>query len=193
MTITQSSTRLVAIVAGVAVALSLFAGAFAAAPAQAAALSQSQISAIVSLLQSFGADATTVANVTASLNGQPTSGTGTSTGTGGACPALSRSLQEGSTGADVMALQVFLNGSASTQVAVTGAGSPGLETTYFGLPPWRRLRSSRRSTASVLSASSVLRRAQLSQLYAVMAHGGHRRHYDSDRPWHHGLGGGTAC
>jgi hypothetical protein len=131
MTITQSSTRLVAIVAGVAVALSLFAGAFAAAPAQAAALSQSQISAIISLLQSFGADATTVANVTASLNGQPTTGTGTTT-TGGACPALSRSLQEGSTGADVQALQVFLNGNAATQVAVSGAGSPGLETTYFG-------------------------------------------------------------
>ena len=130
MSITQSSTRLVALVAGVAVALSLFAGAFAAAPAQAAALTQSQISAIVSLLQSFGADAQTVANVTASLNGQATTGTGTTTG--GACPALSRSLQSGSTGADVLALQKFLNGSAATQVSVSGAGSPGLETTFFG-------------------------------------------------------------
>jgi hypothetical protein len=43
--ITNSSTRLVASIAGVAVAAALIVGAFAAAPAQAAALSQSQINA----------------------------------------------------------------------------------------------------------------------------------------------------
>jgi len=135
MTITNSSTKLVAIAAGVAVALALM-GAAAIAPAQAqvAALTQTQISSIVSLLASFGADQATINNVTAALNGQATSGTGTgSTGsTGGSCPALSRDLQQGSSGADVKALQVFLNGSASTQVAASGAGSPGNETMTFG-------------------------------------------------------------
>ncbi len=129
MTITNSSLRLVALVTGVAVAIALM-GAVAVAPAQAAGLTQTQIQSITSLLASFGADAATIANVTAALNGQATPGTGS--GTGGTCPALTRDLQQGSSGADVKALQVFLNGSASTQLAVTGAGSPGNESTYFG-------------------------------------------------------------
>ncbi len=133
MTITQSSTRLVALVAGVSVALTLIVGVFAAAtPARAAALTSTQISAIVSLLQSFGADAATIANVQASLNGQATTGTGSTGSTGGACPVLSRSLQVGSDGADVKSLQVFLNSRATTQIAAAGAGSPGHESTYFG-------------------------------------------------------------
>ena len=75
MTITHSSTRLIATVAGVAVAAAFIAGAFAM-PAK-AALSSSQVSAIISLLQSFGADASTVANVQASLTGgTPTVTTG---------------------------------------------------------------------------------------------------------------------
>lgn len=50
------------------------------------------------------------------------------------CPyTWSRSLSSGSTGADVMALQKFLNGSADTQVAAAGAaGSAGMETSYYG-------------------------------------------------------------
>jgi len=127
MTITNSSLRLVALVTGVAVAIALM-GAVAVAPAQ-AALTQTQIQSIVGLLASFGADQATINNVTAALNGQATPGTGTG---GGACPALTRSLQQGSSGADVKALQVFLNGSATTQVSVTGAGSPGNESTFFG-------------------------------------------------------------
>ncbi|MES2203196.1 MAG: peptidoglycan-binding domain-containing protein [Patescibacteria group bacterium] len=131
MTITNSSTKLVAIATGVAVAIALM-GAVAVAPAQAAAaLTSAQIQSILSLLQSFGADAATINNVNAALNGQATSGTGSNPNTG-TCPALSRSLQQGASGADVKALQVFLNGNAQTQVSVSGAGSPGLETTFFG-------------------------------------------------------------
>ncbi len=130
MTITQSSTRLVALTAGIAVAAALMVGAFAAAPAQAASLTQAQISSIISLLQSFGADQATINNVQASLNGQATPGTGT--GSGGACPALTRDLQVGSTGADVMALQKFLNTMTGTIVSLSGAGSPGNETSTFG-------------------------------------------------------------
>ncbi len=165
MTITQSSTRLVAFVAGAAVALSLFAGAFAA-PAQAASLTQSQISSIVSLLQSFGADAATIANVQASLNGQATPGTGGSTGgTGGACPALSRSLQLGSSGADVKALQMFLNAKAATQVSVSGAGSPGLESTYFG--PATKAAVTKFQTLNNVSAIGIVGPATRAAIAAV--------------------------
>lgn len=94
--------------------------------AYAAALTQAQVDAIISLLQSFGADATTVANVNASLTG----GTVTTPSTTGI--VLSKSLKMGDNNADVKNLQIILNKDAATQVASTGAGSPGNESTYFG-------------------------------------------------------------
>ena len=133
MTITHSYTKLVAVAAGVAVAFALVLSA--AAPVRAASLTPAQVQTIIGMLQAFGVDATTVANVTASLNGTaPTMPTTPSTGGSMACKGSvwARDLTVGATGADVMALQKFLNMSAATQVAATGAGSPGMETSTFG-------------------------------------------------------------
>jgi peptidoglycan hydrolase-like protein with peptidoglycan-binding domain len=52
-------------------------------------------------------------------------------GTAGA-QTFVRNLHVGDSGADVYALQVFLNASVATQIAASGPGSPGGETTYYG-------------------------------------------------------------
>jgi len=104
----------------------------AAVPVAKAALTETQISAIITLLSSFGADQTTINNVNASLRGQATT-TPVTTGTG-ACTGItfSRNLSKGMSGADVKCMQVLLNSSADTQIAASGAGSPGSETLNFG-------------------------------------------------------------
>lgn len=49
------------------------------------------------------------------------------------CPhTWATNLKMGSSSADVMALQQFLNSDPATMVASTGAGSPGMESSYFG-------------------------------------------------------------
>ena len=46
--------------------------------------------------------------------------------------AFERNLRWGNNGSDVLALQKFLNQDPDTRLALTGPGSPGAETTYFG-------------------------------------------------------------
>ncbi len=69
----------------------------------------------------------------------------------GVCPfTWTRDLSTGSTGADVKALQQFLNANADTRVAATGAGSMGMETETFGP-----------MTAAAVSKFQVMHRADV--------------------------------
>ena len=71
-----------------------------------------------------------IAALTAQLNALK--GASTSTGVNLSGVSFSRNLSQGATGEDVRNLQKVLNLKAETQVAVSGAGSPGGETTFFG-------------------------------------------------------------
>ncbi|MEK7088262.1 MAG: peptidoglycan-binding protein [Patescibacteria group bacterium] len=120
----MSIKKNVAVFVGLTLAVAVAFGAVS--PVSAAALTQAQIDAIIGLLQSFGADQSTISNVQASLTGgTPTGGT-----TGGY--VFNANLTMGSKGADVMNLQKVLNSDANTQVAASGVGSAGNESSYFG-------------------------------------------------------------
>ena len=117
---TTVTTKAIAKVAAVAAGLAMATSMLSLAPmAHAAALTSSQVQAILSLLTSFGADASTIANVQASLTGSTPVSTTPSTS---AC-SFTRDLTIGSTGADVTCLQNALRAGGYMSANATG---------YFG-------------------------------------------------------------
>ena len=92
-------------------------------PPAGSGLSNTQIAAILSLLTSFGADSSIIANVRTSLTGAVAAAS--------AATGFTRDLTVGMTGADVRQLQLFLNAHGAV-IVTAGAGSPGQETDYFG-------------------------------------------------------------
>ncbi len=113
---------------GLFIAVMMLAGAVMPAGALAADVSLSQLVELFIALGVIPADKAAQARSVVSQQ------TGTSVpSASAACPfTWTRNLTKGSTGDDVMKLQKLLNSSADTQIAASGAGSPGNESTYFG-------------------------------------------------------------
>lgn len=95
-------------------------------------LSVPQIQSVISRLNSFGADQSTLARITAILSSSPS--TGTSVGT----VMFPHNLSLYVVGPDVLALQRYLN-TNGFRVTESGPGSPGHEVDVFGLATYRAL------------------------------------------------------
>jgi hypothetical protein len=106
--------KVVGFLAALTLVMSLAFGAYAPVQAQTVEELQEQISELLALVAALQA---------------ATEGT---TSTGDFSHVFLADLGMGSTGTDVMMLQKYLNMNAATRVATTGAGAPGMETSYYG-------------------------------------------------------------
>ncbi|MBI5406053.1 peptidoglycan-binding protein [Candidatus Kaiserbacteria bacterium] len=126
------TTKAIAKVAAVATGLAMATSMLSLAPlAHAAALTSSQVSAIVSLLQSFGADSATIADVQASLTGS----TPSTPSTPASSCSFTKDLTVGSKGADVTALQDALKAGGYMTANATGNFGP---LTKAGVIAWQK-------------------------------------------------------
>jgi hypothetical protein len=116
--------KMTKIIAKIAGAVSVVALAAVVAVPSASALTQAQVDSILSLLTSFGADASTIANVEASLTGGTPSTSGSSSSS--SCASYTRDLTLGSTGADVVSLQTMLESKGFLTIPT------GVSKGYFG-------------------------------------------------------------
>lgn len=156
--------KLIRFVVGAAAALSLLG---AANFAQASSLTQTQISAIIGLLRSFGADQNTINNVSAALNGQATGGSGQSQGQPGAgnsCFGFSHNLYVGvtdaTTGGEVSQLQTMLGvsptgyfGPLTKQAVINWQGAHGISPIGVVGPATRAALACGGSTSSMNSSN----------------------------------------
>jgi hypothetical protein len=96
------------------------------------ALTEDQIQSILNLLEAFGAEKTTIANVEAALRGKPVTPPSAPAIEGCTIASFDRNLKQEMSGDDVKCLQIILNSDSATQLAASGVGSSGKETSYFG-------------------------------------------------------------
>lgn len=122
LTVTKVAFGLVA----VAMAVGML---FAVAAPRAQAVTLSELVELFIALEVISPDKADEARAVLSNQGGSTGG---STGSTSCEASFTENLKVGSQGGSVLSLQKFLNSSADTQVAASGVGSPGMETTYFG-------------------------------------------------------------
>jgi len=122
--------KAVAALVGVAMAAGL---AFTFAAERAHAVTLSELIELFIALDIIPSDKAEEARAVLANQGGETPSTPSTPAAGASCSYnFTMNLKAGSTGAEVMNLQKFLNSDAATVVAATGAGSKGMETSYFG-------------------------------------------------------------
>ena len=122
----KSLTTTFKVTATIAVAIALVFGAYAVTATTAQAVTLSELVELFISLGIIPADKADAARAALASSGG-------SQQTGGLnCATFTRNHSQGDSGGEVMAIQKFLNSVDGTQLASTGAGSPGNETSYFG-------------------------------------------------------------